>query len=349
MPRRGEEEQGHFLGSGLFSLFTRRRRRKARREDEADGARSAEQLQENIRRENCIYLQILDVEKEQMRRELRAAVEKADNLEAELHTIRKLMEDQKAETDYEIVSMWRKINELEDEVFPEINLGDDSPNQSEHDDHDTADEGDITEGESWYCSTETELTENNWNTTKWEIVERAEERSEEACATSSVPGAATTSGSYDGAGSSTPVPPAAGLSDGSNEGQSEKCPICLCEFVTQEVATPGACNHTFCADCLQQWSKKSNICPVDRKAYDIILARRRLGGKVVWKMHVGPPRELDEDHDIYYFMVCDVCGNNDPVHTLLLCERCGQGRHLECLSPVLDPEPLDGWICRDCS
>lgn len=60
-----------------------------------------------------------------------------------------------------------------------------------------------------------------------------------------------------GASSSKAVPSAAYLSD-SSDGQSEKCPICLRNFTTQEVGTPEACDHSFCADCLQEWSRVSN-------------------------------------------------------------------------------------------
>jgi hypothetical protein len=45
-------------------------------------------------------------------------------------------------------------------------------------------------------------------------------------------------------------PAAASMSEGSTDGQSEKCPICLCGFVTQEVGTAEACNHSFCVVCL---------------------------------------------------------------------------------------------------
>jgi hypothetical protein len=47
---------------------------------------------------------------------------------------------------------------------------------------------------------------------------------------------------------------AAYMSD-SSDGQSEKCPICLLTFTMQEIGTPEACDHSFCVDCLQEWSK----------------------------------------------------------------------------------------------
>jgi len=41
----------------------------------------------------------------------------------------------------------------------------------------------------------------------------------------------------------------------SSDGQSEKCPICLRNFTTQEIGTPEACDHSFCVECLQEWSR----------------------------------------------------------------------------------------------
>jgi hypothetical protein len=284
-----------------------------------------------------------NVKKEQMRREIRALLDKAE-------TRRKLMEDQEAEREYERACMWKRIYELEDreaQLFAalfEPNLGDDGPNEAEpeglDDEHDIADEGDITERATWYSSTGLELTASSRNTC-WESLERAEKRSEEVGASSWLPG------SYGGAASSTPVPPAASMWNGSSDGQSERCPLCFCEFVTQEVGTPEVCKHSFCADCLQRWSKNSNTCPLDRQVYNEISVRRRLGGEVVRRTLVEPPRQLEEDDTVDYVTRCEVC---DPVHTLLHCDtcRCGQGCHLECLSLPLDPSPLEEWFCSDC-
>jgi hypothetical protein len=109
-----------------------------------------------------------------------------------------------------------------------------------------------------------ELTESSWNP-YWESHERAEERSESVGT------------------SSTTVSPAASVSDGSTDGQSEMCPICLCGFVTQDVGTPEGC---FCADCLQEWLKTTNTCPIDRQVCDIILVRHSPGGEVIRRILV---------------------------------------------------------------
>lgn len=62
----------------------------------------------------------------------------------------------------------------------------------------------------------------------------------------------------DGGASSSKAVPSVGYLSDSSDGQSEKCPICLRNFTTQEVGTPEACDHSFCVDCLQEWSRVSN-------------------------------------------------------------------------------------------
>jgi hypothetical protein len=74
------------------------------------------------------------------------------------------------------------------------------------------------------------LTESSWNPNCGSL-ERAEARLEEAGRSSCLPGFAATGGNYESmicdgeAASSATVPPAASMSDGSTDGQSEKCPI----------------------------------------------------------------------------------------------------------------------------
>jgi hypothetical protein len=109
--------------------------------------------------------------------------------------------------------------------------------QSDYDDDDLAEEGDITDRASWYRTTGRELTKWSWYP-YWESQEWAEGRSEDV---------------------GTPSGPA--VTSGNNE--TVMWPICLCGFVRQEVGTPEDCNHSFCADCLQGLLKKTNTCPVD--------------------------------------------------------------------------------------
>ena len=44
-------------------------------------------------------------------------------------------------------------------------------------------------------------------------------------------------------------------SSDSTNGESERCPICLARLNMQDVGSPEACDHSFCLDCLLEWSK----------------------------------------------------------------------------------------------
>lgn len=66
----------------------------------------------------------------------------------------------------------------------------------------------------------------------------------------------------------------------SSDDQSEKCPICLIPFKRQQVGTPSACDHCFCLECLLEWSKNINTCPVDRIPFTTIVVRDHFDGKV---------------------------------------------------------------------
>lgn len=53
------------------------------------------------------------------------------------------------------------------------------------------------------------------------------------------------------------------------------------KFLNQEVGTPQNCEHIFCLDCITEWSKNMNTCPVDRITFDSIVVRAGAGGRVL--------------------------------------------------------------------
>ena len=48
------------------------------------------------------------------------------------------------------------------------------------------------------------------------------------------------------------------------------CSICLDDDVKDNVASLDKCIHVFCFDCIKEWAKKSNVCPVCRSRYNKI-------------------------------------------------------------------------------
>ncbi|EFN80079.1 RING and PHD-finger domain-containing protein KIAA1542 [Harpegnathos saltator] len=133
-----------------------------------------------------------------------------------------------------------------------------------------------------------------------------------------------------------------------SDGQLEKCPICLLPFRKQQVGTPSACEHCFCLECLLEWSKNINTCPVDRQIFTIIHVRNHLGGKVIKHLPVEVvPRPEDQVQDDPTF--CEVCHLSDREDRMLLCDGCDCGYHLECLTPPMTEVPMEEWFCPECS
>ncbi|XP_068390419.1 PHD and RING finger domain-containing protein 1 isoform X4 [Eschrichtius robustus] len=132
-----------------------------------------------------------------------------------------------------------------------------------------------------------------------------------------------------------------------SDDDSESCPICLNAFRDQAVGTPENCAHYFCLDCIVEWSKNANSCPVDRTIFKCICIRAQFGGKILKKIPVESARlGEDEDEDPTF---CGVCGRSDREDRLLLCDGCDSGYHMECLDPPLQEVPVDEWFCPECA
>ncbi|XP_029770795.1 PHD and RING finger domain-containing protein 1 isoform X1 [Suricata suricatta] len=132
-----------------------------------------------------------------------------------------------------------------------------------------------------------------------------------------------------------------------SDDDSESCPICLNAFRDQALGTPESCAHYFCLDCIVEWSKNANSCPVDRIIFKCICIRARFGGKVLKKIPVenaGAGQDAEEDPTF-----CEVCGRSDREDRLLLCDGCDAGYHMECLDPPLQEVPVDEWFCPECA
>ncbi|KAJ8716394.1 hypothetical protein PYW07_003021 [Mythimna separata] len=144
--------------------------------------------------------------------------------------------------------------------------------------------------------------------------------------------------------------PTSGFASDSSEGNSEKCSICLLRFTDQEVGTPQSCEHIFCLDCITEWSKNVNTCPVDRMTFDFIVVRACAGGRV---LRNEPVKVVERRPSVELLViedptVCEVCGRTDNEETMLLCDGCDLGYHMQCLTPPLSEVPIDQWLCPNC-
>ncbi|KAM3919327.1 PHD and RING finger domain-containing protein 1 isoform 2-T2 [Leptodactylus fuscus] len=134
----------------------------------------------------------------------------------------------------------------------------------------------------------------------------------------------------------------------SSDEERENCPICLNGFRDQVVGTPENCNHYFCLDCIVEWAKNANSCPVDRITFSCIHIRAHYGGEILKKVPIQSKanENLAQEEDSTN---CEICGRSDREDRLLLCDGCDAGYHMECLTPPLNAIPVDEWFCPECA
>ncbi|XP_076311964.1 uncharacterized protein LOC143225807 isoform X2 [Tachypleus tridentatus] len=133
-----------------------------------------------------------------------------------------------------------------------------------------------------------------------------------------------------------------------SDGQSEMCPVCLNKFRGQEIGTPESCDHSFCLECLLEWSRNVNTCPIDRQRFSLIFVRFEFGGKISKRLQVENMFHEDDEQQAEDNTYCEVCGMADREDRLLLCDACDFGYHCECLDPPLEEVPVEEWFCPDC-
>lgn len=135
-------------------------------------------------------------------------------------------------------------------------------------------------------------------------------------------------------------------SDSSNDAM-EKCPICLHSFREQEIGTPNVCDHNYCAPCIDEWSRNVQTCPIDRKPFTQIRVRSSIeNGEFIRTIEVqADSAEPKTDLDVTR---CEICNLSDREDTMLLCDGCDQGYHMDCLIPPLAEIPEGSWYCDNC-
>ncbi|XP_013098608.2 serine/arginine repetitive matrix protein 2 [Stomoxys calcitrans] len=142
--------------------------------------------------------------------------------------------------------------------------------------------------------------------------------------------------------------------DSSSNELLEKCPICLLTFRRQEIGSPSSCQHIFCVNCIEAWSKNVQTCPIDRLEFERIIVRESYENRrIVREINVDPnaAKELildDDPDDVDDVTNCEECGRPDREDVMLLCDQCNQGYHMDCLSSPLSEIPEGSWYCDNC-
>ena len=85
--------------------------------------------------------------------------------------------------------------------------------------------------------------------------------------------------------------------------EKENCSICL-----GEVENRGriSCDHKFCFECIHNWSKVTNICPICKKAFKKITAVADSTEKKRGEKRKGPPKEMK----VIYTTIQGISGSN---------------------------------------
>lgn len=137
-------------------------------------------------------------------------------------------------------------------------------------------------------------------------------------------------------------------SDSDSVNGPDKCPICLHSFREQPLGVPDACEHRYCLPCIEEWARNVQTCPIDRLPFTSIARYER--GRFVRRIVVeARTTELqmpdDDDEDVTH---CEICNAVDREESMLLCDGCNRGYHMDCLQPALMEIPVSSWYCDYC-
>lgn len=167
-----------------------------------------------------------------------------------------------------------------------------------------------------------------------------------AAAAASAAAASTAQASIAGNSRATTAAVASSSASSSDDDATDKCPICLHSFRDQPLGVPNACDHSYCMQCIEEWARNVQTCPIDRLAFTSIA--RYEGGRFVERVPVEARTTelvLNDDQDLTH---CELCNATDREDCMLLCDGCNRGYHMDCLQPALTEIPASSWYCDYC-
>jgi hypothetical protein len=142
------------------------------------------------------------------------------------------------------------------------------------------------------------------------------------------------------------------------------CGVCFSEISARDnpQGCINSCAHAFCAFCISQWAKETNVCPQCRARFTRISVKDATTGEITvtkvrrrnYKAWEETSSDEDDDDELAEArrasraVSCALCGLQENAAGMICCDRrsCVFVAHLSCLG--LDEAPA-AFVCQSCS
>jgi hypothetical protein len=134
--------------------------------------------------------------------------------------------------------------------------------------------------------------------------------------------------------------------------ESKECVICM-DPISRERGILD-CNHSYCRDCIQNWTKETNACPICKIKSKLL---RIFVGNCFMKSEFIEDKELKIEEELNELDIivmnadssCYKCNSSGNENVMLICNHCDtKCCHIFCLNPPLHFIPEDDWFCDYC-
>lgn len=133
----------------------------------------------------------------------------------------------------------------------------------------------------------------------------------------------------------------------SSSTKKDKCPICYENINNLSITKP--CKHSFCSDCIIEWSKVSTNCPVCKMYFTMICTDNKIKTLKQKQFYYDPYEDNSQNTEWYDNLInhCMICKGKDKEYLMIVCDSCDKNvAHYFC--DGLDRIPTEEWFCPKC-